>query len=261
MGVVRLPTPRPRTTGLAALAALVALGAAGCAAGDPATIGPTGVDGLVVPTPSPDPADFVDGVDNPWLPLAPGSRWRYAVRTAGESAAPPAVRTVTVTDEQRRVAGVAVTVVREVVRGPDGEPVERTERWLAQDTSGNVWSFGEDTTTPERRGPGADGSWEAGVDGAEAGLVMAAVPRVGDGYRQELLAGVAEDRSRVLRLDAEVAVPAGSYDGVLQTEETSPLEPDRVRVVSWVRGVGPVRTEVFGAGGEVTELVAHTPAL
>ena len=40
---------------------------------------PTGVDELVIPTPSPDPADFVAVVDNPWLPLEPGRTWTYDV--------------------------------------------------------------------------------------------------------------------------------------------------------------------------------------
>ena len=54
------------------------------------TIGPSGVDGLTIPTPTPDPADFVDVVDNPWLPLVADSVWTYAVVGAGPA------RTVTV---------------------------------------------------------------------------------------------------------------------------------------------------------------------
>ena len=40
-----------------------------------------------------------------------------------------------------------------------------------------------------------EGSWEAGVDGAEAGISMPAHPRVGMEYRQEHCAGHAEDRA------------------------------------------------------------------
>src|SRR5690606_28571766 len=43
---------------------------------------PAGVDGLVIPTPSPDPADFVGAVDNAWFPLEPGTTWSYVVTDA-----------------------------------------------------------------------------------------------------------------------------------------------------------------------------------
>ena len=70
-----MPPRRARTrSALPALAVVATLGLAGCgAAGDPPTVSPAGVDMLEVPTPSPDPGDFVEQVDNPWLPLLPGA--------------------------------------------------------------------------------------------------------------------------------------------------------------------------------------------
>ncbi len=167
------------------------------------TIGPSGVDGLEIPTPSADPDDFVDGIDNPWLPLAPGQR--VGLRVHGSERE---TTTVTVTDETREVQGVTTTVVHDVVTDADGEVVEDTSDWYAQDAAGNVWYFGEDTTEYDERGrPDTAGSWEAGVDGA-AGRASrcSATPRVGDGYRQEFSAGVAEDRATVLSLDESVNV-------------------------------------------------------
>lgn len=122
---------------------LVMLPLAACGSG-PGVTEPEGVDGLTIPTPSPDPRDFVRRVDNPYLPLAPGSRWVYEV-------AGGATVTVTVGDEPRAVDGVATTVVRE------RSGTTETERWFAQDRAGNVWIFGE------------QGTWEAGIDGAQAG--------------------------------------------------------------------------------------------
>lgn len=244
-------TPR-RTTALVAVL-LLAPGPAACSAGDPRTVGPSGVDGLEIPTPSPDPADFAEGVDNPWLPLVPGSRWRYRVVEEGEVVE---TVTVTVTDEVRDVAGVAATVVRDVVRDADGALVERTHDWFAQDVDGNVWYLGEETTAHDGPRPSTQGSWEAGVDGARAGLVMPAVPRVGDGFEQEHLAGVAEDRARVLGIDATVAGPAGSWTGVLHTEDTNPLEPGLVEHKFYARGVGLVREEEVVGGTAVVELAA-----
>src|SRR5436190_1357662 len=41
-----------------------------------------------------------------------------------------------------------------------------------------------------------EGSWEAGVDGAKAGIIMKARPRFGVAYRQEYYRGHAEDSRR-----------------------------------------------------------------
>jgi hypothetical protein len=224
---------------------------AGCASADPPKSPPSGVDELVIPTPSPDPADFVEGIDNPWLPLTPGSEWVYET-TVGD----PQRITVTVTDETRVVAGVTATVVHDVVRSPDGTIVEDTYDWFAQDVDGNVWYLGEDTTEYDARGRAdTEGSWEAGVDGAEAGLAMAAHPRVGDSYQQEQLVGVAEDRAEVLSLDEQRTVPFGDFDGLLQTEETTPLEPEVVEHKYYARGVGTVLEETVAGEAERVELV------
>src|SRR5262245_21174292 len=147
------------------LAAMTVLGSvlmAGCSGAEPEKIGPTGVDGLEVPTPSADPADFEERVDNPYFPLNPGSRWVYESRGLDQE-----TTTVTVTDQTREVQGVATTAVHDVVTDPDGEVLEDTFDWYAQDTAGNVWFFGQDTTTYDDQGrPDPTGSWEAGVDGA-----------------------------------------------------------------------------------------------
>jgi hypothetical protein len=237
--------PAPR---LGVLGAAVLL-ATGCAA-DPPDAPPTGVDELTIPTPSPDPADFVETIDNPWLPLVPGNTWVY------ESAGGETV-TVTVTDDTRQVAGVTATVVRDVVTDARGGVVEETLDWFAQDRAGNVWYLGEDTTEYDDRGrPEHAGSWEAGVDGARAGLAMPAQPRVGDGYRQEYYPGEAEDRAEVLSLAGEQSVPAGSYGGLLVTEEDTPLEPGVVEHKYYARGVGLVLEEDVSGGSERTELVS-----
>ena len=170
-----------------------------CAPLLPTQIGPTGVDELVIPTPAPLAADFVEGIDNPFLPLSPGSEWVYETVGADDGE----TTTVTVTDQSRRVQGVLTTVVRDVVRNEAGEVVEDTYDWFAQDQRGNVWYFGQDTAAYDLDAgtTSTEGSWEAGVGGAQAGLAMAAVPRVGDGYQQGYLPSVAEDRATVLALD------------------------------------------------------------
>lgn len=236
-----------------ALAVATSVLVAGCGAA-PEKRGPAGVDGLEIPTPSADPGDFVDGVDNPWLPLTPGSTWVYEA-TAGDEAA----ITVTVAEETREVRGVTTTVVHDVMTDADGDVVEETYGWFAQDRAGNVWHFGEDTTTYDNGRADTAGSWEAGLDGARAGVVMLAKPRLGDGYRQELLAGTAEDQATVVSLDGRVVLDLGTYEGTLQTEVTTPLEPGLTVHRYYARDVGLVYQETVAGGEAAAELVEFTP--
>jgi hypothetical protein len=130
-----------------------------------------------------DPADFTTRIDNPYWPMAPGSRWVYR-ETDAEGNEQKVV--VTVTNRTKTVAaGIQTRVVRDVVT-EDGQPVEVSDDWYAQDECGHVWYLGEDTTEFESGRPVSKaGSWEAGVDGAQAGIIVPAEPRVGLQYRQE----------------------------------------------------------------------------
>ena len=164
------------------LSALLVSGCGAAGQANPTEIGPQGVDELVIPTPSPDPDDFVDEVDNPWLPLAPGTVWTYDV--AGSAVQRLEVR---VEEAHETVAGVSCVVVRRTGTDRDGAVVEEVVTYLAQDDEGNVWLFGED----------GDRAWRAGEDGAEAGLAMPAVPRVGDGYLHQHAPNAADRDVRV----------------------------------------------------------------
>ena len=243
-------------SGRAVAVALGLLGLAlsgGCgSAGAPGTTAPTGVDGLVVPTPSPDPDDFVPRIDNPYLPLVPGSTWTYESRSSTGTE----TITVTVTDETRMVAGVETTVVHDEVRDARGRLVEDTYDWFAQDRDGNVWYFGEDTTAYDEGAPTREGSWEAGVDGAQAGIIMPADPRVGDTYQQEYWAGEAEDRGEVLETDGSHESVDPKYGDLVVTADTTPLEPDLVEHKYYARGFGVVREETVEGGDEEVRLVS-----
>ena len=205
-----------------------------------------------VPTPKPDPDDFVDTVDNPYLPYLPGTRWIYEnASSAGRERI-----VVTVTDRTRMVQGVRTTVVRDTVTDGKGELVADTYDWFAQDTSGNVWYFGEDTTAYVDGKPSKQGSWEAGVDGAQAGIVMLADPRPGDTYQQEFYAGEAEDRAEVLAVDAKTGVPFGSYSNMVKTADTTPLEPEVEEHKYYAEGVGFVYEEKVRGGDDRVRLVS-----
>jgi hypothetical protein len=203
-----------------------------------------------------DPADFVDRVDNPYFPLAPGSRWVYG-GTTDEGAERIVVEVLA---ECKDVMGIEAVVVRDTVT-IDGELVEDTNDWYAQDLEGNVWYLGETTAEYENgRVVSTAGSWEAGQDGAHAGIVMEAEPRVGDAYRQEFYPGEAEDLAEVVRTGDRVRVPSGAFDEVVVTQEWNPLAPGVVEHKHYAPGVGQVSEEVVRGGRERIVLVEHRPA-
>ena len=120
---------------------------------------------------------------------------------------------VTATSVTHKIAnGVTARVVRDTVT-LDGEIIEDTLDWYAQDADGTVWYLGEDTAEFEDgKITTREGSFEAGVDGAQAGVIMPASPEVGMAYRQEYYEGEAEDNGEVLALGQQASVPAGKYD-------------------------------------------------
>ncbi len=200
-----------------------------------------------------DPADFVAEIGNPHLPLSPGSRWVYESETEDGLERID----VEVTDEDRTVMGVDVTVVRDTVT-LDGEVIEDTWDWYAQDSAGNVWYFGEDTKEYDEDGSvSTEGSWEAGVDGAQPGILMYADPEVGQAYRQEFYESEAEDVAEVVRSGETVEVPAGSFDETLVILEWNPFEPDVLEEKFYASGVGVVQEQQVRGGDEVVELVEY----
>jgi len=202
-----------------------------------------------------DPGSFVSTVDNPWLPLLPGSRWVYE----GGSGAGRSRIDVLVTQDTRQIMGVDATVVR-VTETRDGTIVEDTFDWYAQDRDGNVWYMGEDTSATRGGATTTAGSWEAGVDGALPGIVMKADPQVGQAYRQEYYPGHAEDMAEVVRFDDSLTVPFDSLARVLVTREWTPLEPGVVEEKLYARGVGLVREQHVQGGSGGVDLVTYEPA-
>ncbi|MBD3307782.1 hypothetical protein GF339_15230 [candidate division KSB3 bacterium] len=147
------------------------------------------------------------------------------------------------------------TVVRER-EWVDGELEEDTLDWFAQDVDGNVWYFGEDSKEiDEGVVVSTEGSWEAGVDGAQPGILMKGTPQIGDTYRQEYYFGEAEDMASVVSLNASVTVPFGTFTNCLQTEEWTPLEPGVTEYKYYAPGVGLLLEEQVEGGDARVELV------
>ena len=184
------------------------------------------------------PADFVAGIDNPYYPLTPGQVFRYE----GESGDGHETNIVTVTSQTYNILGVACTVVEDTVL-VEGDLVEATTDWFAQDKDGTVWYMGEASRSFENGTlVSTEGSWEAGKRGALPGVIMYGDPKPGGPYRQEFESGTAEDRGQILRTDAKVTVPYGTFAGCIETEEWSDLEPGIVEYKFYAKNVGVVRS-------------------
>lgn len=198
-----------------------------------------------------EPANFSHHITNPYYPLMPGTTATFT-EVEGREQRENKIR---VTHETKMVMGVKCVVVRDTVTLA-GVLKEETLAWYAQDRQGAVWLFGEASREVKPGGQiSTDGSWEAGVGGAQPGMVMPGQPRVGERYRQEYLANVAEDIGQIAALDETVTVPAGTYAGCVRTREWSML--DSCTSKKWyAKGVGLIRAEC--TTGEVSTLQATT---
>ncbi|MCL4791895.1 MAG: hypothetical protein KJ040_07570 [Gammaproteobacteria bacterium] len=201
-----------------------------------------------------EPAMFVNPADiggsvapNPWLPIIAGQTRIYE---DGEETV-----TVTVTGDIKTISGVPCAVVRDIVE-EDGEVIEDTQDWFAQDLLGNVWYCGEAVQDFEDGElVSLDGSFKAGVDGAKPGILMKAAPAVGDVYRQEFDLGNAEDAAEVLSLNGTATTPAASCSGTcIITRDFTPLEPEVLEHKYYAPGIGLI-LEVKPGTDERLELV------
>jgi hypothetical protein len=200
-----------------------------------------------------DPAQFTTQIDNPYWPMKPGSRWVY--RETDASGEAQRVQ-VTVTDQTRTIIGIQARVVHDKVTTADGALVEDTLDWYAQDAKGNIWYLGEDTKEYENgKVVSTEGSWEAGVDGAQPGILMPTDPKRAMEYRQEYYKGQAEDAAQVLSLDMRAKVPAGFFKRVLVTKDYTPLEPKLLEHKFYAPGVGPVLAITVKGGSSRSELL------
>jgi hypothetical protein len=204
------------------------------------------------------PLDFVQGVSNPYFPLLPGQTREYAV-TAGESSA---ALTVASTANTKLIMGVLCLGVQDRLIA-DQRLFEDTWRWYAQDQDGNVWYFARETKKYDYDVVTEDWSWQAGINGAKPGMVMVGLPGdyLNKEYREEYVAGVAEDKAQVLSLNETVTVPYGTFSGCLKIKVYSDLEPLRVEYRYYAPGIGLVLSETEPEGGQRLELVSISNGL
>ncbi len=198
------------------------------------------------------PADFTVRIDNPFFPLPPGISFIYR----GRKGLSKERDVFAVTDRTIVIEGVTCRVVhdRVFIRGI---LQENTFDYFAQDRDGNVWYFGEDTEELDKKGNviSTEGTWRAGVNGAQPGVIMEAHPQVNDHYFQELAAPLAQDEATVLSLHETASVPLTKFRNCLLTKEFTQLEPGNVEHKFYARGIGFVLSVVVKGGKERLALV------
>jgi hypothetical protein len=201
-----------------------------------------------------DPANFVGVIDNPYFPLPVGRTLVYQGIKDGQSQ----TDTVTVTNQKKVILGIPTTVVHDRATH-DRTVLEDTLDYYAQDKQGTVWYLGEDTTAFLANGKtDTSGSFQAGVNGAQPGIVMEANPQIPDSYRQECFAGQAEDTAWVVATTGSVRVPYGNVRNVLTTLEATQIEPGTYDQKVYGPGIGIVREQALTGPSEFAELVSVT---
>src|SRR4051794_38344670 len=167
-------------------------------------------------------ADFAHPQANPWFPLRPGTTTILRGADEGEHLR----ERVHVTYRTKVIEGVRTRVVTDVLRRGNGKLAERTTDWYAADDAGNVWYFGEATATYDEKGhlESREGSWEAGRQGARAGMVMPPPPHPTQPSRQDSPRGHAEDRAWIGGTSAATKTPMRTFRHVVRSFEWTRLE-------------------------------------
>ena len=183
------------------------------------------------------PADLTNAGENPYFILKPGCRLTLEGNEGGKT-----VRLVVlVLDETKTIGGIEARVVEER-ETENGVLVEVSRNYFAiHKTTRDVYYLGEDVDIyKDGKVVDHEGAWLHGMSQARFGLMMPAAPVVGQRYYQEMAPRVAMDRAEVVSLSARLVTPAGTFEGCLETEESTPLESGKERKL-YAPGVGLIK--------------------
>lgn len=195
------------------------------------------------------PAKFSNSTNltNPYFPMEPGKKYIFEA-TGADGLERVEVQRLNTT---KIVQGITCVVVNDKV-WLNNILIEDTDDWYAQDNEGNVWYLGEEVDNFNEDGSFKDhgGSWEAGVDGAKAGIVMLANPQPGVAYRQEYYFNEAEDEAEVEAIGQTIVTPFGTFINCIKTRDWTELEPDAVENKFYAPGIGLVKAVNLEDGDE-----------
>lgn len=177
-------------------------------------------------------------ITNPYYPVTAGKKYIYEGNT------PDGLEKI---EEQRltttkTILGITCIIVN-FRAYLNGNLIEEAWDWYAQDNDGNLWYFGEAVDNYNSNGTIKDhaGSWEAGVDGAQPGMIMPANPRTGMKYREEYYFNHAEDEAEITETGLTITIPYGSFNNCIKTRNWTALEPDLNENKFYTRGIGLVK--------------------
>ncbi len=186
------------------------------------------------------------GRQNPYFSLQPGD----ILELEGEEDGEELEVEIKVQNQTRQILfetpeGETLAVTARVVRERewvDDEIVEISFNWYARCTQTNdIFYFGEAVDIYEDgQVVSHDGSWEAGIDGAQPGIIMPARFLLGSRYYQESAPEVALDRAKHVAMDLEFEAAGEIFEDCVAVDETTPLEPGHVSPKAYCPGVGLV---------------------
>jgi hypothetical protein len=197
------------------------------------------------------PSDFVRSITNPYLPFPVGRTLTYRGIKDGVRQ----VDVVHVTSQTRVLEGITAVAVSDVATH-NGKLLEKTTDWYAQDKQGNVWYLGERTGAYSHGHVDHSGSWLAGVHDGEPGIVMKANPQIPDAYRQEFLAGQAQDTAWIVNRGGSFKLPFKTVHHVVTSYEFTVLEPTVLDKKIYAPGLGIVMEEAALGPKETATLVS-----
>jgi hypothetical protein len=187
-------------------------------------------------------------IDNPWLPLVPGTQWVWEGLTVADGESVPHRVVFVVTDLTKVIDGVKAVVGYDQDYS-DGVLVEAEIVFLAQDDEGAVWHMGQYPEEYENGEFVAAPGWIAGVHDAKAGYWMTADPQFGKPSYSQGWGPEVEwtDRGQVREVGLDDCVPVDCYTDVLVIEEWALDEPEARQLKYYARGVGNIRVGWSGS--------------
>jgi hypothetical protein len=200
--------------------------------------------------------DRSTSIDNKWMPLKPGTQYVYKGSTQEEKKRVPHRVVFVVTDLIKVINGVPAVVVWELDYKA-GKMVEQELVFFAQDKDGNVWHLGQLSETYDDQEFVGGRAFLVGTDGARAGIMMQAEPRLGtpsysQGYAPPPFNWT--DRGKVDKVGQKTCVPTGCYNDVLIIAESSEEEgPEAEQLKYYAPGIGFVRVGWRGKGEKLRE--------
>jgi hypothetical protein len=187
-----------------------------------------------------DEKDLVTTGRNPYFILEPGYQLVLENKKKKE------VLVLTVLDETKKIGGIETRVIEEH-ESADGRPKEISRNFFAIcKRTNSIYYFGEEVDEyKDGKVVSHSGAWLHGDKGARYGLMMPGLPLVGARYCQEVAPGIAMDRSEILSVTDTAETPAGKFEKVLTTEETTPLEAGERTHKRYAPGIGLIHDGDF----------------